>query len=483
MLIDKGYVDKNVEEKLYKNTLKKDGESYYIMFLANGSDYCDKSEITALASWMEEGKTVYLCNNYENNFNELDYIRNNLKIKYSNKYAVSKEYIENNNLSTSKFTSDENGIFIFNHNTKAGNFLYTYYRGVVENNYLKLGKDANGNDLFWRIVWIRDDNKMKIVLDKTVPVNINNKSDNALDIKGQKLYKFINETSINNGEDYVFLAPRLDTFETYYNENRLGNVTVKYDLYLPDESKWVSDFDFNKNEGEIHQTNSFFMKKTLDWYNTTNLNEYSFITKENNFCINESIYEDDEWDWYYPSENFDCAKGDLSDKDSPKDYSKLPNFYSSPVGFLTYGDALMAGLSSLSSGVNNLYDSKNYLISDNNIYPLQDLASLVFYRNNSSKRLPYKVYENYAVGVSGILKDDSYSQQVEQKDYKVTYKIYDHTKSNVLISSYNNHSSYIYYYYKFFANSIKPTMILDLTNYDLSNNSGTINDYYTIVAK
>ena len=97
-----------------------------------------------------------------------------------NKNAVSKEYYES--LSDDKktaFTPDENNIYVYN--AEQTDTVYIYFRGAINNNYLKLGSE-NGNDLLWRIIWLSDQNKMKLVLDKEIPLEIKNQKGNYIRI-------------------------------------------------------------------------------------------------------------------------------------------------------------------------------------------------------------------------------------------------------------------------------------------------------------
>ena len=169
-LADKGYIEKTTEEKLYtlNNTTKKDGESYYIMFVNGGTNqsYCESNQIQAISSWTIEGKTIYLCENYNNKDENIITKNENNNVKvHLEKFAVSKEYYDSitDSNKDNYLTYKENGIFnYYNEETKK---LFTYYRGAVNNNYLKLGS-KDGKDLYWRIVWYSyDEKKMKLILD------------------------------------------------------------------------------------------------------------------------------------------------------------------------------------------------------------------------------------------------------------------------------------------------------------------------------
>ena len=66
---EEGYIKEEVSQKLYnlKGVTKENNKSYYILFVNGGHNYCEENEITSLASWMDEGKTIYLCDKPKEN--------------------------------------------------------------------------------------------------------------------------------------------------------------------------------------------------------------------------------------------------------------------------------------------------------------------------------------------------------------------------------------------------------------------------------
>jgi len=65
-------------------------------------------------------------------------------------------------------SSDINGKGLYYTSTNTENNLRTYYfRGDVKNNYVKFGKDNEGNDLYWRIIRINEDGSTRMIYQGT----------------------------------------------------------------------------------------------------------------------------------------------------------------------------------------------------------------------------------------------------------------------------------------------------------------------------
>ena len=69
-----------------------------------------------------------------------------------------------------------------------------YFRGAVENNYVKMGQ-ADGKDLIWRIVRINGDGSIRLVLDSNIGTSVFNTADNERKYAG---YTYGNSTPCTN---------------------------------------------------------------------------------------------------------------------------------------------------------------------------------------------------------------------------------------------------------------------------------------------
>ena len=477
-LVDKGYVTEDTVNEVF-NLNKLDSSLNYYVLVVNGGeedtqDYCEVGNITFILSWMVENEPVYLCKNYKKytTITNIQEVQNNVRLKVSlNKNAVSEEYY--NSLSDDNkynFVKDENGIFTLNEENVGK--IYSYYRGSVDNNYLKLGKDSSDNDLIWRIVYLDDTNKAKLVLDEEIQLSITKKNgesyyiqknDNILEfsIPSKPDYYILNYSSSTDTRDH-----KKDKYDQFYILNYNSNNLLDNMIYL---------------ENSVNSSNSIYYKQLLNWYNTTDLNTYSMITNTNNFCKND-FYENRKEDYkdysYEPSDTFACVYGSYNKYSSDKQPNYTNSLYSSPVGFLTYGDVVRAGLYNSN---NNLIDSGSYLLKNiNNAYPLVDLYRYV---DNSDSDDGYHDVKTYIYYVSnkGLDTDVIYKERRNNLSGSLNYYSLVDENNNYIYDTMRNNGKdgFIWTEAIFRANSIKPSIIIDLTNKKLVG-SGTIDDPFEI---
>ena len=220
-LVNTGYIKDDTIKTLEKNGVSNAKNNYVLAAVFSGTvAECDndQSVIEFKASWDDELKNLteplYICE-YTNkdDENNVFVLKEKLNLKANlNKFAVSKEYYDTvPEEEKDNYTYEENGVFIY-YNVEL-DVIYYYFRGTVYNNYLKLGKDSSGKDLYWRILWLSDDNRMKLVLDDEVPLYLKNGEDKRLITleKNNIMYSFITNTS-----SYHFLNPIMTSTSEYY---------------------------------------------------------------------------------------------------------------------------------------------------------------------------------------------------------------------------------------------------------------------------
>lgn len=485
-LVENGYVDKNTIKEVYKLDKLDDTKNYFVLAVNGGSednqDYCDVGEIILSLSWMDENKPVYLCKNYKKYISNIETIKNiqdvqnSVRLKVSiDKNAVSEEFYKK--LSDEEkvdFVKDENGIFTLNDENV--DKIYSYYRGSVDNNYLKLGKDSSNNDLIWRILWLNDDNKAKLILDKEIELNITKKNGETYTVKkNDKVLSYNKKDSENN---YNILNYNIKTDSRYPRKSRYDDyyyiINFNSENYL-NEPIALDMYTNNKD--------NIYYKKLYEWYSSTDLNNYSILTKTNNFCRNDYYSEsnsDVEKITYKPSDTFACAYG-LSNKNGTKDFKNANLFYSSPVGFLTYGDVVRAGISNEGT---DIIESGNYLLNDsNNSYPLVDDYYSYFARDSDGHwKYNRKIYY---VENSGLMSGEIYTQYRKSRRDDTTdiYSLVNQNGDYVFNEVKNSGKSGPWLNQTFFlANSVKPAIIIDLTNKKLDGD-GTFNNPFLVVDK
>lgn len=477
-LVENGYVDKNTIKEVYKLDKLDDTKNYFVLAVNGGSennqDYCDVGEITLSLSWMDENKSVYLCKNYKKYISNIETIKNiqdvqnSVRLKVNiDKNAVSEEFYKK--LSDEEkvdFVKDENGIFTLNDENV--DKTYSYYRGSVDNNYLKLGKDSSNNDLIWRILWLNDDNKAKLILDKEIELNITKKNGETYTVKK-------NDTIINfdgKSSAYIMLNPQLINNYTYVNKYTDREYIYKFnnnDL-LNDMIEWY----------DLDESGNIYYKKLQEWYQSTTLNEYAIVTNNKNFCKND-YYDSNNNNgkkYYSPSNTFACIYGTSSKN---QNYNDSSLFYSSPVGFLTYGDVLRAGVK---NNKGNIIEAGNYLLNNsNNSYPLVDYNT---YRSDGDRSSGYDIESRdiYYVNNNGLNTGEIYLRNRDSNDnHDVIYSLKDENNNTIIDNIYNCHKhGNIMHKLTFYANSVKPAIIIDLTNKKLDGD-GTSSNPFLVVDK
>lgn len=459
-LVDEGYLEqKYVDEIEEKYTKSSSNESFYVL-LAEVNNYCESGAEFILSWTMIEDTPIFLCDTKAKI--EKDDITKILNHNPSlDKYAVSDSF--NSEEDNDKIVKGENGIYHYcNEETKK---TFNYYRGSVNNNYVKLGKDADGNDLYWRIIWYNSDKKMKLVLDEVVPIYFTNvDGEKILATETNKILKKIYDDTSGSGKRYCFTGGSIiDNGFSYYNP-RYNYTIQKRQLYdgCPDTTQ------------SIYNSDNYYYKQLKGWYDSTNLNEFNFITKTNNFC--ESDAKQRGQSFYLPSKNFECIDGIMDDA---KDFTYISGNVSSPVGYISYGDAVMVGLkndarygSSSSYTVLNssLTKEDNYLIEPGQSIILSDYTFGGTYRR-------YFYYDEKG------LHNDYLGSKSELYQGKILFL----DENGVTIDTiFHDYDTYIINS-NFLGTALKPTIVLDMSNHKLSNNTGiktdTKDDSYTIIDK
>jgi len=525
-LEEKGYLSNEMIKTLEDKNITKD-EYILAGVFEDTKDLCSSSDavIKFEASWNDKLKgldePIYMCG-YANKKKveediPIDLITEELNFKaHLGKIAVSQEFYDNAPADAKNYlVANENGKFIY-YNDKTEN-IYTYYRGAVDNNYLQLGEYTNESGqkepLKWRIVWINDDNRMKIVLDKAIPITVKNKNGkdiNVKDIQNNSIYNFV-----MYGVYPTF--PELGTSLQFINFSSTLSATLGdcspscekgYTYTVTDDDIFDNFKYYSEDNHEMYAKNSFYWLKSMEWYNKTDLSNYSFITKENNFCVNSANI------FYYnfdlgieQSNNFECSAGNLYNSSDTSSY--IENNVSLeggvPVGFLNYGDIVRAGLSnfiSLKIDANttikmDLKNSGNYLINSDDSFVTSSLSLFDKDYDGTGAHIEfvnYYYYSNYGLESGSIYNKSRTSgdcktcpwYEVKNRD---SNKILFGKASNDLAPSYNGIKKYgkndsMYEItYTFLGNALKPSIILDMSDVKLSDNSGTKDDSYKIIEK
>ena len=212
-----------------------------------------------------------------------------------------------------------------------------YFRGAVDNNWVKFGKDSSGNDIYWRIIRINGDGSIRMIYTGTTAPT-----------ESTKVVMTGTGTQINAA-----------TYQ--FNSSRVQAEYVGYMYTL----------------GQQHgNSESSTIKTTIDnWYKTTTL-ETDRTTKnlvaDQIFCNDRSPSSNETGAWTSTGTYYYGADGRLvsnkkpiltcqtaSDKFTSKNSSIGNKALEYPVGLITADEIAMAGGGSSNSSY-YLYTNKNY---------------------------------------------------------------------------------------------------------------------------
>ncbi len=169
-----------------------------------------------------------------------------------------------------KSNTGEEGVYAMadDYTNETGNPSY-YYRGAVTKNYVKFGKNASNQDMFWRIIRINGDGSLRMIYD------------------GTRAHENYNGTSPTGAADRAIVADQ--AFNANYDD-------AKYVGYKYGGAK--GEASTSKQEAEAKDTDSDIKKVVEEWY-TANLSEEDKYLADGTFCNDRSISETaGEW-WNY----------------------------------------------------------------------------------------------------------------------------------------------------------------------------------------
>jgi len=216
-------------------------------------------------------------------------------IAYSDKVA-SPFVTSSSGIDFTKVSSNTNGkgLYYTTTNTEDGKVTY-YFRGDVQNNYVKFGKDKDENDLYWRIVRINEDGSVRVIYqgtsatatryDTTIGTSEYNMDDSCSDNS-----KKCNDDNAYVGYMYGLMGLTAELSSpvcvTYDSTNKKAvNSTTTYTTKSSCENAggvWAT----NAQEATHANVVDSRIKKTIDkWYNE-NLSSYGNYLADAGFCNN-----------------------------------------------------------------------------------------------------------------------------------------------------------------------------------------------------
>ena len=175
-------------------------------------------------------------------------------IKYGWKTILANNTVNETTPDFSKIATTNEGIYTADDDYTATTGMKSYYfRGAVNNNWVKFGKDSSGSDIYWRIIRINGDGSIRMIYSGTTTPT----SDTAIVMDGS-------DTQIG-----------ISAFNTSYNKS-------EYVGYM------YSDGEQYKNN-----TTSTIKKILENWYKTTTLETdvatKALVSQDQIFCNDRSV--------------------------------------------------------------------------------------------------------------------------------------------------------------------------------------------------
>ena len=269
----------------------------------------------------------------------------------------------------SKVATTNEGLF------KAQEDLETsyYFRGAVDNNWVKFGKDSSGKDIYWRIIRINGDGSIRMIYTGT--------------------------TAPTESTKVVMTGEGTQIGTSKFNSSRNGAEYVGY-MYT---------------SGQQHGTStSSTIKTTIEnWYKTTTLETDSAtksLVADQIFCNDRSpsSTQTDAWtsngaDYYYGA--YGRLHGNItpiltcptaSDKFTSNKSSIGNKALTYPVGLITADEVAMAGgLNGSSNNSYYLYTSQHYWLGSPSFFYSSFASAVEFFVDSSGSLNGNNVNESY----------------------------------------------------------------------------------------
>jgi len=261
-------------------------------------------------------------------------------LKSNTVYAdnVPSKYVTGaNGIDFGAISSDTNGKGLYYTSTNTENNLRTYYfRGDVKNNYVKFGKDNQGNDLYWRIIRINEDGSTRMIYQGT--------------------------SATATGED-------ASIGKSYFNTDNYDNVYFGY-MYgtIGSDTYELTHANTNSSTIKTYIDNWYSTKTNLSTYLSTHLADSGFCNDRslsNGTGIGATISYYGAYDRMYTNKTpqFLCPNADndlFTTSSSGKGNKALAN----PIGLITADEVAYAG------GMDSASNSNYYLYTGNHYWTI-----------------------------------------------------------------------------------------------------------------
>ena len=292
-----------------------------------------------------------------------------------------------------------------------------YFRGAVDNNWVKFGKDSTGKDIYWRIIRINGDGSIRMIYSGTTAPD----SSTATVMAGTETH--LSKSNFNSRKDKA---------------EYVGYQYIDGQQYGYGECNGVKS-TCTVNGHTVH--NSIIKQKIDIWYAQTTLEKdevtKTLVSQEQIFCNDRSASSDQTAPWTSTGEAyFYGAYGRLysiinktpmltcpkeSDKFTSKDSSVGNKALDYPVGLITADEVAMAG------GVVNGDDNSSYYLytgqyywtgsprsNDTNGLSTEFVAGIEYLDNNAT---------NSSAGIRPVVSLSSKAKLLGSGTYNDVYRV------------------------------------------------------------
>ena len=288
-------------------------------------------------------------------------------------------------------TASEKGLYKADDDYTATTGMKSYYfRGAVDNNWVKFGKDSTGKDIYWRIIRINGDGSIRMIYTGTSKPE----SGTATVMTGTG-------TQIN-----------ATTYKFNSNYNKAQYVGYMY------------------TEGQQHgnSTPSTIKQAIENWYAGTTLKDNALISQDQIFCNDRSASSVGASYYYSAYERLNSNKKPIltcpeeSDKFTSKGGSIGNKTLEYPVGLITADEVAMAG-GKWATGNSSyyLYTNQNYWLGSPSYFSSGMYADEVYV--NSSGYLYYNSGVNSPYGVRPVVSLSSKAKLSGSGTYNDVYTV------------------------------------------------------------
>ena len=261
----------------------------------------------------------------------------------------------------SKVASTNEGMFATNDNQGTS----YYFRGAVNNNWIKYGKDSSNKDIYWRIIRINGDNSIRMIYSGTTAPT----SSTSVVMTGAG--SAIDRSVYNSGTNYAEYVGYM--YQRGYQRNNTNNSTIKTKI-----DNWFAGTSLKNDSNVVDNIFCNDRSTNATWKSRPNSTMY--------------------FNAYYRNDNSSPSLKCENNQDSFTTSTSIGNGkLTYPVGLITIDEVIFAGGKSITSNTNYyLYTGISYYTMSPN-FVNRGPKPYVFVVNNQGKFSNYLVSTSYYI--------------------------------------------------------------------------------------